>query len=111
MSRITINIVTCLTLVIALSSTGMAGSMKSLEDARETSSSELSLPASDTATLYFINCSSCNVNPLQLSKDTKLFLGEQLVSYSQFKKAAEASSRMFTVFYDPVSYLVTRIKM
>src|SRR5882757_1608217 len=95
---------------LALTGSASAAAMKSAEDARETSTSSITFPASDTGILYFNDCDACNKNPLQLATTTKLMVGSRLVSFNEFKTAFESTSnQLVTIFYKPDTHLVTRV--
>lgn len=84
--------------------------MHSTEDAIETSNASLTLPGSDTGTLFFKDCTACNVQSLHLTDSTRFYLIENEVTFAEFKKLVEGSSMAtMTVFHPPGGNNVTRI--
>lgn len=89
-----------------------AGTMRSLEDALETSSDSVTFPATEAGGLYFSDCQTCNQSALQLSASTRFFVNEQQVTFADFKSAlAKHGNHYMTVLYTPADHQVTRVKL
>jgi hypothetical protein len=84
--------------------------MRSLENAQETSADMVTFPSSDTGYLYFKNCPTCNEKPLQLTVGSQFIIGTQPVTLLALKKALSSTGEHFlTVFYAPTDRHVTRV--
>lgn len=83
--------------------------LRVVEQAIETSSAEIRLPDQTPATLFARSCPKCEQRSLQVSAQTKFFLGRIAVSQNEFNVAAQQSTRTLGIFFDSNTEEVTRL--
>jgi hypothetical protein len=84
--------------------------MTSIEDALETSSASVTLPASTSGSLYFSDCAACNTNGLYLTDNSQYFIDGAQVPYAALQKLLGAKGpHALAIFHRPNDSAVTRI--
>lgn len=98
-------------LAIALMlSAATAWSDRSIEDAVETYTNKISLPATETGSWIFQICSGCQTETVTLDKNSKFFIGSKAVALAELRKFANSSApHSMTVFYRWTDHTLTRI--
>lgn len=98
-----------LALVLALAAPRAHALLEVVEQAYETSSEALSLPDSVGRSLLLPGCTKTCPPSVQLTKETRFFLGAREVKLAELRAHLARGHVDFTVFYDPKSLAVTRI--
>lgn len=85
--------------------------LTSLEDAIESSTDAVILPASDAGALTLKNCEPpCAMRSIQLVEASRFFVGSTQVTYQQFSDYVHSNGpRFLMVFHQPDRPIVTRL--
>ena len=83
--------------------------VRSIEKDIETSSSDVSIPASAPATVLVPICSSACPNSLVLTANTRTYIGRTAVTLVQLHDYTTNHRVGMTLFYDPVSKALNRV--
>lgn len=80
-----------------------AGDLKTLVEAKETSTAFMNVPTSDNSRLSFKTCEECEFVSVRLTPATEYYLGGKLLSFAEFRKGFN-NLRRSTEDYALVSY-------
>jgi hypothetical protein len=82
-----------------------------LEDVLETTSQLVSLPGSPGGDVTARECRECASHRLKFGKDTRYYVGDEVVSYSRFRQlAAQGDGRLY-VYFQPETRVLTRLRL
>lgn len=85
--------------------------LRSLEDAIESSTDAVVLPAAQSGTLTLRNCAvPCAMKSLRLSEDSRFFVGSSQVSLAEFNAyVGRTQSQFLMIFHEPGKPTITRL--
>jgi hypothetical protein len=93
-----------------LAAGGASATLRIVEQGIETSTLSISLPDDASGSIAVSACAACKPMLLQLSSDSKYFIGKTPVTYAQLRSAASgASSRQLNIYYDAKGRTITRL--
>lgn len=102
-------IVTVMLAAIAIA-TSESRADRSVEDAVETMSSQILLPATPAGLWTFQICSGCNSQTVKLNEQSKFFVGSKQVSFDAMRQFANSDGpHSMTIFYRWTDQVLTRI--
>ena len=82
----------------------------SAEEAIETSTAEVTVPATPGGSLSARSCGSCAYVTVTLADTTRFFVGRQEISAAQFQQmVADGKPRSLTILYDRANRTMTRV--
>ena len=95
--------------LLAASSAWAVPFVRTIEKDIETSSSDVSIPASAPATVLLSTCGSACPNSLALTVNTETYIGTKAVTLVQLHDYTTNHRVGMTLFYDPVSKVLNRV--
>ena len=96
-------------LVVALAAPGANAVLVEIEDAFESSTELVILPAGGVGNLIVRECGTCKTITLLANARTRAFVGNQEVPFDEMRSLAESLTAPVYVFYTADDKLVTRV--
>ena len=82
-----------------------------LEDGREATASMLTMPPANDGVVTILGCSTCKRVTLTLSRTAEFYVGNQEVSFADFKRHLNANPKSNVLVVSPVNQpIVSRIR-
>ena len=101
-----------LILILTLSMCGPAvAEIITVEEAIESSTSDIRLPENSSGYLVIRSCSDCDEITLSLSAGTQYLVNGESVEYQDFRRMSRAKGNGLDIFYDPRNKSVTRMML
>jgi len=97
--------------LLLLAGAEVSAVLKVVEEAFESSTADVRIPAAAGESLALRHCPDCEAVTLTITPATRFFVDEQQVTQAEFRLAANRGTFGMTVHYDPETLAVTRIVM
>jgi hypothetical protein len=101
----------CTAALMLLAGTSAFAVLKIVEEAFESSTAEVRIPAAAGESLAMRHCPDCEPVTLTITPETRFYVDEQQVTQADFRRAANRGTFGMTVHYDPETLAVTRVVM
>lgn len=81
-----------------------------IEQSYELDATMVAVPSTSSGDLLFRACSQCPVQSMRVNNNTQYFLGNSVVTLSEFHANATMQGLLY-LFYEPDSQIVTRVRL